>query len=61
MYFVSQTDTFDISQTPGQILSFWYHMYGNSMGELNTWIGDNNGWTKIDAIAGDQGEEWLLK
>ena len=61
MYFVSQTDTFDISQTPGQILSFWYHMYGNTMGELNTWIGDDNGWTKIDAITGDQGEEWLLK
>ena len=31
------------------------------MGELNTWIGDNNGWTKIDAITGDQGEEWSLK
>ena len=61
MYFVTQTDTFDISQTPGQILSFWYHMYGNTMGELNTWIGDDNGWTKIDAIVGDQGEEWLLK
>jgi len=61
MYFVSQTDTFDISQTPGQILSFWYHMYGDYMGELNTWIGDDNGWTKIDAISGDQDDEWHLK
>ena len=61
MYFVSQTDTFDISQTPGQILSFWYHMYGNSMGELNIWIGDNNGWLKIDATNGDQGDQWHLK
>ena len=60
-YFVSQTDTFDISQTPGQILSFWYHMYGDYMGELNTWIGDNNGWTKIDAIVGNQDDEWYLK
>ena len=61
MYFVSQTDTFDISQTPGQILSFWYHMYGDYMGELNTWVGDDNGWVKIDAISGNQGDEWHLK
>ncbi len=61
MYFVCQTDTFDISSTPGQILSFWYHMYGNTMGELNTWIGDDNGWTKIDDIVGDQGDEWHIK
>ena len=61
MYFVAQTDTFDISQTPGQILSFWYHMYGNTMGELNIWIGDNNGWLKIDATNGDQGDQWHLK
>ena len=61
MYFVSQTDTFDISQTPGQILSFWYHMYGDYMGELNIWLGDNNGWTKIDATIGNQDDEWHLK
>ena len=61
MYFISQIDTFDISQTPGQILSFWYHMYGVGMGELNIWLGDDNGWNKIDDIIGDQGEEWLLK
>ena len=61
MYFISQTDTFDISQTPGQILSFWYHMYGNTMGELNTWIGDDNGWVRIDTIVGDQGNQWNLK
>jgi len=60
-YFVCQTDTFDISSTPGQILSFWYHMYGNTMGELNIWIGDDNGWTKIDGIVGDQGDEWHIK
>ena len=60
-YFVSQTDTFDISQTPGQILSFWYHMYGDYMGELNTWIADDNGWMKIDSIEGNQDDEWHLK
>jgi len=61
MYFVSQTDTFDISQTPGQILSFWYHMYGNTMGELNIWISDDNGLTKIDSIIGDQDDQWYIK
>ena len=63
MYFVSQTDTFDISQTPGQILSFWYHMYSGytGMGDLNIWIADNNGWNKIDSIQGNQGNEWNLK
>ena len=61
VYFVSQIDTFDISQTPGQILSFWYHMYGEYIGELNTWISDDNGWTKIDSIIGDQDDEWRLK
>ena len=60
-YFVSQTDTFDISQTPGQILSFWYHMYGDAMGDLNTWIADDNGWTRIDTISGNQGNMWHLK
>ena len=62
-YFVSQTDTFDISSTPGQILSFWYHMYSGytGMGDLNVWIGDNNGWTKIDSIQGNQGNQWHLK
>jgi len=61
MYFLSQTDTFDISQTPGQVLSFWYHMHGDYMGELNVLIGDDNGWTKIDSVIGNQEDEWHLK
>ena len=59
--FMSQTDTFDISSTPGQILSFWYHMYGATMGDLNVWLNDNNGPRIIDSIQGDQGDEWHLK
>ena len=61
LYFISQTDSFDISSTPGQVLSFWYHMYGNNMGDLNIWIADDNGLTKIDSIQGDQGDQWHLK
>ena len=33
--FVSYTPVFDISATPGKVLSFWYHMFGPAMGELD--------------------------
>jgi hypothetical protein len=36
-------------------------MYGSGMGELNIWLGDDNGWNKIDSIIGDQGDQWNLK
>ena len=36
-------------------------MYGDAIGELNIWLTDDNGWTKIDTIAGNQGNEWHLK
>ena len=32
--FVTYTPTFDVSQTPGKVLSFWYHMYGMTMFDL---------------------------
>ena len=57
---ITYTPTFDVSQTPGQILSFWYHMYGSSMGDLEVGIVDNNGYTFLDLISGDQGDEWHL-
>ena len=30
--FIVYTPTFDVSATPGKVLSFWYHMYGIGMG-----------------------------
>ena len=35
-------------------LSFYYHMYGSSMGTLNVYVGSNKIFTK----SGDQGNSW---
>ena len=60
MVFTTYTPEFDVSSTPGQIISFWYHMYGSTMGDLEIGIVDNNGYTFLDLISGDQGDEWKL-
>ena len=57
--FVSYTPTFDVSTTPGRMLSFWYHMHGATMGELEIAIIEDNGnYIFVDAFNGSQGEEW---
>ena len=56
--FVTYTPTFDVSTTPGKVLSFWYHMYGQTMGDLEVGYIDNNGYTMLDIISGDQGTQW---
>ena len=58
--FVIYTPTFDVSATPGKVLSFWYHMYGTTMGDLEIGYIDNNGYTMLDIISGDQGNNWKL-
>lgn len=45
----------------GRCLTFWYHMYGEAMGELNVYVkpvGRNR--TKIWSKSGDQGDEWKM-
>ena len=56
--FITYTPTFDISATPGKVLSFWYHMYGAEMGDLEIGAIDGNGYTLLDTISGDQGNQW---
>ena len=58
--FIIYTPTFDVSATPGKVLSFWYHMYGASMGDLEVYILQNGISTPIDTISGDQGNNWHL-
>ena len=58
--FITYTPTFDISQTPGKVLSFWYHMYGSTMGDLEAGYIDSNGYTTLGVISGDQGDQWKL-
>ena len=56
--FITYTPTFDISQTPGKVLSFWYHMYGSTMGDLEAGYIDANGYTTLGIISGNQGDQW---
>ncbi len=58
--FITYTPTFDISQTPGKVLSFWYHMYGSTMGDLEAGYIDANGYTSLGVISGNQGDQWKL-
>ena len=52
------TPTFDISATPGKVLSFWYHMYGASMGDLEIGFLSGGSYTALDTISGNQGNQW---
>ena len=57
---ITYTPTFDISATPGKVLSFWYHMYGAEMGDLEIGVLDGNGYTILDTKSGDQGDQWFF-
>ena len=47
--------------TSGRCLSFWYHMYGSGMGELNVYVKPVTGaMRKVWSQAGDQGDEWKM-
>ena len=59
--FTTYTPTFDVSATYGKVLSFWYHMFGPAMGELEIAIIDTAGnYIFVDAYNGDQGVDWKL-
>lgn len=51
----------DLTSATSPSLSFWYHMYGVSMGELHLDIFANGVWNNdvITAISGNQGNQWL--
>ena len=58
--FITYTPTFDVSATPGKVLSFWYHMYGTAMGDLEIGVLDNNGYTILDTKSGNHGDQWYF-
>jgi hypothetical protein len=59
--FISYTPTFDISSTPGRVLSFWYHMYGSTIGDLTIHTVENDTlYNPVFTITGDQGDQWHL-
>ncbi|GAA3622486.1 choice-of-anchor D domain-containing protein [Flavivirga jejuensis] len=44
----------DLSGYTSPSLSFYYHMYGNNIGDLNIDINDGGGWTTLLTISGQQ-------
>ena len=50
IYTLAGAKGFDISATPGKVLSFWYHMYGALMNNLHLEINDGNGWSNLDSV-----------
>ena len=44
--------------TNGRCLSFFYHMYGSGIGNLNFYMQDKNGRQLIKMISGNQGNQW---
>lgn len=49
----------DLSNNTSMKASFWYHMYGATMGELNFEVRDAlNVWHTVWSLSGDQGNDW---
>ena len=47
--------------TGGRCLTFWYHMYGEGMGQLNVYIKPVTGSLRnVWSLSGDQGDEWKM-
>lgn len=41
-------------------LTFWYHMYGSTVGTLNVYIRTAFKTTRIYTLSGNQGNQWLV-
>ncbi|MBN1339325.1 MAG: hypothetical protein JXA03_08380 [Bacteroidales bacterium] len=52
---------FDFSQLNQPVLTFWYHMYGSTMGSLKLQASTNGGntWNDLWSLTGNQGDIWL--
>ena len=62
--FAFQTECFNVDNNPGMELSFFYHMYGASMGQLSVFLIEtdtlNGDTTEFFNLSGDQGNLWQL-
>jgi len=52
----------DLSPLSTPTLSFWYHMYGATMGTMKVQVATlgTNTWTEVFNLSGDQGNQWNL-
>ena len=53
------SDSIDISSLTNPQLNFYYHMYGDDMGDLDIEIYNGNNYINIFSISGDQGNQWI--
>ena len=54
-----ESPCFDLSNTNDAQLTFWYHMYGTSMGTLNVEVSEDcQNWTNVWSLSGNQGNTW---
>lgn len=60
---IINTPCYNFSGLSAPVFSFWYHLYGNQMGELHVDIYNGTAWTLdvTPAIIGDQGNNWLYR
>ena len=60
--FAFQTECFNVDNSPGMELSFYYHMYGASMGQLSVFLIEldtlNGDTLEFFNLSGDQGNLW---
>lgn len=56
---VMTSPCFDLSNTNQPELSFYYHMWGPSMGQLRVQILTNGEWQTVFVRAGNQSNDWL--
>ena len=58
---ILNTPCYDLSNVFSPSFSFWYHMYGNNMGDLHVDIFFGGIWVLdiMPAISGNQGNQWL--
>ncbi|OQY25893.1 MAG: hypothetical protein B6244_14630, partial [Candidatus Cloacimonetes bacterium 4572_55] len=54
-----ESPCFDLSNTKDAQLTFWYHMYGTSMGTLSVEVSEDcQNWTNVWSLSGNQGNTW---
>ena len=53
------TNSIDISSLTNPELNFYYHMYGDDMGDLDIEIYDGASYANIFTLSGDQGNQWF--
>jgi len=57
---ILESPCFDLSSLSSPVLTFCYHMYGDSMGDLILEVSDDDcaSWSPVWSLSGNQGDNW---